>query len=173
MEKWFSFSFEGLFAITLTAVGSYIAIIILTRLGGKRSFSKMSSFDFAITVALGSMVATTVLSKSVSLWDGLIGLTTLYILQLSTAYFRRYNAVASVTDNSPLFLMKGKNILYENLKKARVTESDLRSKLREANVLDLSQVRAVVFETTGDIAVLHTKDDNQKLEEWVVKGVLD
>jgi len=34
----------------------------------------MSSFDFAITVSLGSMLATTVLSKSVSLWYGVVGL---------------------------------------------------------------------------------------------------
>ena len=31
-------------------------------------------------------------------------------------------------------------------------------KLREANVLQLSQVKAVIFETTGDISVLHSED---------------
>jgi uncharacterized membrane protein YcaP (DUF421 family) len=173
MEKWFAFSTEGFLAIILTAIASYVAIIVLTRIGGKRSFSKMSSFDFAITVALGSMIATTVLSKSVSIWDGILGLSMMYVLQLSTAYFRRYAAVEAVTDNNPLFLMKGNSILHENLKKARVTESDLRAKLREANVLDLSQVRAVVFETTGDIAVLHTTNTEQELEDWLVKGVQD
>lgn len=171
MDKWFTFSIDGFMAILLTAVGAYIAIIVLTRIGGKRSFSKMSSFDFAITVALGSMVATTVLSKSVSLWDGAVGLCSLYGLQLATAYFRRYAMVSKVTDNTPLFLMKGEAVLHDNLKKARVTESDLRAKLREANVLDLSQVRAVVFETTGDIAVLHSNNKDEKLQEWVVQGV--
>ncbi|WP_343487330.1 YetF domain-containing protein [Allomuricauda sp. d1] len=171
MDEWFKFSNEGLCAITLTALGTYVAVILFTRLGGKRSFSKMSSFDFAITVALGSMVATTILSKSVSLWDGIIGLAVLYGLQLSTAYLRRYSGIAKLTDNTPLFLMVGEKIYYDNLKKARVTESDLKSKLREANVLDLSQVRAVVFETTGDIAVLHTNDSDQKLQDWIIEGV--
>lgn len=46
-------------------------------------------------------------------------------------------------------------MLHDNMRKARVTESDLWSKLREANVLNLNQVRAVVFEATGDISVLH------------------
>jgi len=54
-----------------------------------------------------------------------------------------------------------------------VTESDLRAKLHEANVFEPSQVFAVVFETTGDIAVLHTKDTEQELENWVVKGGRD
>jgi len=171
MEKWFKFTTDGFFAIVLTGVGTYIAIIILTRISGKRSFSKMSSFDFAITVALGSIIATTVLSKSVSVWDGITGLAILYVLQLSTAYLRRYPFISRITDNRPLLLMKGENVLYDNLKKARVTESDLKGKLREANVLELSQERAVVFETTGDIAVLHTDDTNQNIESWIMEGV--
>ena len=73
MQQWFECPTEGLLAISITAVGSYIAILLLTRIGGKRSFSKMSSFDFAITVASGAIIATTVLSKSVSLWDGIVG----------------------------------------------------------------------------------------------------
>jgi uncharacterized membrane protein YcaP (DUF421 family) len=71
-----------------------------------------------------------------------------------------------------MMLMDGTQILHKNLKKARVTESDLRSKLREANVLELSQVRAVIFEATGDISVLHTKDENVELEDWLIKGVI-
>ena len=68
--------------------------------------------------------------------------------------------------------MDGQTILHENLKKARVTESDLRSKLREANVLDLSQVRAVIFEATGDISVLHTSEEDRELEDWLTKDVM-
>ncbi|MFS4446479.1 DUF421 domain-containing protein [Maribacter sp. 2307UL18-2] len=171
MEKWFKFSWDGLIAISLTGIGIYIAILLLTRLMGKRSFSKMSSFDFAITVALGSMVATTVLSKSVSLWQGIVGLTILYFLQLAMAYLRRFPVISDLTDNRPLLLMRGSAVFHENLKKARVTESDLKAKLREANVLELSQVRAVVFETTGDIAVLHTDEDGQQVEDYILEGV--
>jgi uncharacterized membrane protein YcaP (DUF421 family) len=173
MEQWFKISTDGLLSIVLTAVGTYVAVILFTRLGGKRSFSKMSSFDFAITVALGSMVATTVLSKSVTLWQGMTGLAALYVLQLATAYLRRYPSVSAITDNRPMYLMKGANVLHENLKKARVTESDLRAKLREANVLELSQVRAVIFETTGDIAVLHTNNTQQQIQDWITQGVAE
>ncbi|SDS23354.1 YetF domain-containing protein [Gramella sp. MAR_2010_147] len=171
MEKWFAFEWNSMIAILLTAIGIYIAIIIFTRIAGKRSFSKMSSFDFAMTVALGSMIATTVLSKSVSLWDGVVGLGIIYILQISVALLRRFQVVQKMVDNAPLLLMEGEEIFEENLKKARVTESDLRSKLREANVIRLKEVRAVIFEATGDISVLHTGDDNEELEDWLLKDV--
>ena len=172
MEKWFAFELTSLVAIVLTAIGIYLATIIFTRIAGKRSFSKMSSFDFAMTVALGSMIATTVLSKSVSLWNGIIGLGIVYLLQLSVAILRRFKIIRDAVDNAPLLLMDGQEILHENLKKARVTEEDLRSKLREANVIRLKEVRAVVFEATGDISVLHTGDDSEELEDYLCKDVI-
>lgn len=171
MEKWFVFKEIDLLAIVLTAVGIYLAVIIFTRLAGKRSFSKMSSFDFAMTVAVGSMIATTVLTKSVSLWDGIIGLGAIYILQIGVALLRRFKVVKNLVDNAPLLLMDGTNILHDNLKKARVSEGDLRSKLREANVIRLKEVRAVIFEATGDISVMHTEDDDEELEDWLMNDV--
>ena len=171
MIKWFEASTTSIIAIVLTAIGIYIATILFTRLAGKRSFSKMSSFDFAMTVAIGSIIATTVLSKSVSLLQGIVGLAAVYVLQISVAMVRRFKIVQKMIDNEPLLLMDGEEILHNNLRKARVTEADLRSKLREANVLELSQIRAVIFECTGDIAVLHTKDEDVKVEDWLLKGV--
>ncbi len=171
MEKWFEASTTSLIAIALSATGIYCATILYTRLAGKRSFSKMSSFDFAMTVAIGSIIATTVLSKSTSLLQGIVGMGAVYVLQIAVAAMRRFAIIQKIVDNQPMLLMDGEEILHKNLKKARVTESDLRSKLREANVLELSQVRAVVFECTGDISVLHSKDSEVNLESWLLKEV--
>ena len=170
MDKYFGISLESAIAICLTATGIYVAVILFTRLAGKRSFSKMSSFDFAMTVAVGSLIATTVLSPSVTMLQGVVGLAAIYLLQISAAVLRRFNVFKQAIDNSPLLLMDGDKVLHENLKKARVAESDLRNKLRAANVIRLSQIKAVVFETTGDISVLHG-DSETPLEEWLMKDV--
>lgn len=171
MEKWFSFNWQSFIAILLTAVGIYLAVILFTRLAGKRSFSKMSSFDFAMTVAVGSVIASTILSKSVSLWEGITGLAAIYILQMAVALLREIKWIHRAVDNTPRLLMDGNEILRENLKRSRVSEDDLRSKLREANVLNLDQVRAVIFEVTGDVSVLHSRDSNEELDDWLLKNV--
>jgi len=171
MEKWFTASPTSLIAICISAVGIYVAVILFTRLAGKRSFSKMSSFDFAMTVAVGSIIATTILSSSVSLLQGVVGLAAVYILQILAAFARRLEFFHKLIDNQPLLLMDGAKILEENLKKAHVTEADLRSKLREANVLQLSQIKAVIFETTGDISVLHSENPEEFVEDWLLKDV--
>ena len=167
MKEWFTNSEESLIAIGLTALGIYIALIIMTRISGKRSFSKMSSFDFAITVAIGSVMATVIISKSVSLWQGIMGLASIYIIQMLVAFARRFKPVRKITDNKPTLLMKDGELLEDNLKKCNVTISDIKAKLREANVIQLSEVKAVIFESTGDISVLHGAE-NKKIDDWIM-----
>lgn len=170
MENIFELSWKSASEIVITAVCVYAGVILLTRIFGKRSFSKMSSFDFPMTVAVGSIIASTIMSPSITLVSGIIGLGAVYMLQLTVALARKSKYVRKVVDNTPLLLMDGEKVLYDNLKKARVTEGDLRSKLREANVLQLSDVKAVIFETTGDISVLHD-GDQQPLDLWLLSDV--
>jgi uncharacterized membrane protein YcaP (DUF421 family) len=160
----------SLVAIILSSIGIYAAVIILTRIVGKRSFSKMSSFDFAMTVAVGSIIATTILSDSVNLAYGIIGLSMVYLLQAVAAFFRRYQWFRRMIDNEPTMVMYGHVLLRENMSAVKVTEGDIRSKLREANVTKLSQVKAVIFETTGVLVVLHS-DSSEPIEEWILKDV--
>ncbi len=167
MNDWFKFSTDGLLAIILTAIGIYMALVILTRISGKRSFSKMSSFDFAMTVSIGSILATVIVSKSVSLQYGIIGLVLIYSLQMIVAAARHWKPIRNLVDNKPTLLMQNGKLIAANLKKCKVTESDVKAKLREANVIQLSEVKAVVFESTGDISVLHGTD-NKAIDDWIM-----
>jgi len=167
MNDWFKFSTDGLLAIILTAIGIYMALVILTRISGKRSFSKMSSFDFAMTVSIGSILATVIVSKSVSLQYGIIGLVLIYSLQMVVAAARHWKPIRNLVDNKPTLLMQNGKLIAANLKKCKVTESDVKAKLREANVIQLSEVKAVVFESTGDISVLHGTD-NKAIDDWIM-----
>lgn len=114
----------------------------------------MSAHDFAVTIAIGSLLASTVVQKEPSLAQGALAIGVFILLQAIYSFWRlkRNNPLL---ENQPLLLMKDGKILYKNLEKAQVTQADLIAKLREANVLKISDVRAVVFEATGDIAVLH------------------
>ena len=131
MEKWIYTNLTAMTGIFISAITVYLAVILFTRIFGKRSFSKMSSFDFAMTIAVGSIIASTMLPSSVSLIEGIWCLLLVFSFKLMAAYLRRYKLFTNLIDNTPLLLMDGETILYENLKKARVTESDLRAKLRE------------------------------------------
>lgn len=170
---WIETTLTAVGMVLLSALGIYLSLILLTRIAGLRSFSKISSFDFAITIAIGSVIASTVMTRNPPLVQGAIALVALYAAQLSVAVLRQHSQIVrSVVDNKAVLLMAGQEIIEENLRRARVTESDLRGKLREANVTDLRQVRAVVMETTGDVSVIHADPEAPALDPALLEDVI-
>ena len=144
-------------------------VILLVRVNGLRSFSKMTNFDFVMTVAVGSTLSW---SGTSSRWSefgqALVVLATLFLVQFSIAWIRkRSKPVERLLQNEPVLLMRGGEFIEPALRSSRVAKSDIYAKLREANVLEMKSVRAVVLETTGDISVLH----GDKLEESLLTGV--
>ncbi|MFG0296010.1 MAG: DUF421 domain-containing protein [Maioricimonas sp. JB045] len=174
IEKWITSDWNAVPMVVLSGVVTYVAILVYTRIVGLRSFSKMSAADFAITVAVGSLFASTVSSPSPALLLGLVALAVLFAGQWSVAWMRRRaNWISRWIDNEPLLLMAGGTMIPENLTRANVTRNDIYAKLREANVIEYEQVLAVVFETTGDISVLHSDREDVSLEPDLVRDVTD
>ncbi len=158
-SSWYAVNLSQLVGLAATAVGLYVVVMGLVRLNGLRSLTKMSSIDFVTTVAIGSLLASVVLSDRPSLGQGAAALVMLFAIQGGFSWLRRRIDVG-VLENEPVLLMDGPEILDDNMARTRVTRDDLYAKLREANVLNLDQVRAVVLETTGDVSVLHGQDDD-------------
>ncbi|MDX1566468.1 MAG: DUF421 domain-containing protein [Longimicrobiales bacterium] len=161
-------------AVAFGAAGAiYATLILLTRASGLRSFSKLSSFDFAITVAFGSIIGGVAASDDPALVPAAAGLAALYTLQMVvSAIRRRIPAFSRVVDNQPLLLMAGAEVIDENLRSAKLTRADLRAKLREANVIRYDEIFAVVMETTGDVSVLHGRAEEDRLEMGLLDGVV-
>lgn len=132
-------------------------VVLLVRVNGLRSFSKMTNFDFVMTVAVGSLLAGASQSTSwLPFLQTLAAMAALFLVQYVTARLRRAsNRFETLIQNEPVVLMRNGEILDHALVETRVARSDLIAKLREANVLNFSQVRAAVLETTGDISILH------------------
>lgn len=74
-------SWQSLERVLVVGVLAYVSLVLLLRVFGKRTLSKMNAFDLIVTVALGSILATALLSKSVGLAEGLLAFGTLIGLQ--------------------------------------------------------------------------------------------
>ena len=159
-----------------TILGSlilFVVIIILTRIIGLRSFAKFTAYDFAFTIAIGSIISST-LTSSTSITHGSVAIAgLLFLTYIFSTLQKKFPSINTLISNKPLLLMKGQTILHDNLKHARIEKSQLIAKLREANVLDFKQVEAVVLESTGDISVLHksSESDDTNLSADLLKGV--
>ena len=164
--EWFTITLSQIGGIAASSVFIYVALLLIVRLYGLRSFSKMSGHDFAVTVAIGSIIASTVTSKSPAVTQGALAIILLLGLQTLFSWWRLHRGSPTI-ENTPVMIMRDGELLHENLKRVNMTKSDVYAKLREANVLQLSQVRAAVFEATGDVSILHgdTQVDEILLEQ--------
>ncbi|MAW98282.1 MAG: DUF421 domain-containing protein [Sphingomonas sp.] len=144
-------------------------VILVVRIIGLRSFSKMTAFDFVVTLAIGSCLASAATASSWSVFaQAMIAIAALLAGQMGLALARNASsAVKTGLENEPLMLMRDGEFIEKALKISRVSRSDVIAKLREANALQLSRVRAVVLETTGDISVLHGNHIDAVLLEGV------
>lgn len=160
-------TWDRLALVAIAAVAAYAAVIAFTRLAGVRSLAKMSSFDFAATVAVGSTLSSTLLG-SVPTTAGLLGLALLFGLQYAVATARRHGLLGGLVDNEPILLMARGEILMENLAHVRMSTSELWSALRKAGIHRREHVLAVVLETTGDVSVLRA---GEELDPELLTGV--
>ena len=158
-EKWFAIEWQQALGISLSALGLYGGLIVFTRLMGLRSFSKLSSYDFAMTVAIGSILASTILSDSPSLAQGIVAVAVLFLIQGTISVIRRKSKLLkSLIDNQAIILMAHGEYFCDNLKEANLTKSDVQEVLRRNGLKAKSEVFAVIMETTGDMSVI--KQDN-------------
>lgn len=136
-------------------------IVVLTRVVGLRSFSKMAAVDFVATIATGSLLATAATSSTwTAFLQAVTAVTALFIVQVAFAWMRqRLDRFKELVDNTPKVLMRDGVIDRDALRQTRVAHDDVIAKLREANALHRDDVRFVVLETTGDISVLHGDDE--------------
>ncbi|NJK79816.1 MAG: DUF421 domain-containing protein [Chloroflexaceae bacterium] len=145
--------------ILVVGVCAYVALIVLLRISGKRTLSKMNAFDLVVTVALGSTLATILLSKDVALAEGILAFALLVGLQYVIAWLTvRSRAVGDLVKAEPALLFYQGCMLHEALMRERVTEGEVRAAVRNQNIASMDVVKAVVLETDGTFSVLPQTD---------------
>ncbi len=154
MEIVFFDSWQDLVRIAVLGVSAYVALLLLLRISGKRTLSKLNAFDFVITVALGSTLATVLLSSSVSLVDGVFAIALLVGLQWLVAFASaRSRRVERLVKAEPTLLYRD-GFLHPAMRKQRVTADELRQASRASGHADLNDVAAIILETDGSLSIL-------------------
>jgi len=171
MPNWISDHPIVLLEIMITAAIFYLVTLLSSKVAGLRSFTKTSGFDFIITLSIGALLATTVISKNVSILEGTVSIVSLYALQMLVAYGRRHwKFVNRYIDNQPILLMEHGKYLELNMKKVRITRMEVKSKLRSNNIYRYDQIRAVVLEPSGSLSVIK-HDPKNPLDTTLLEGV--
>lgn len=152
-------------AVVLTAL-AVAWTLLLARIVGLRAFSKATAFDFAATIATGSLIAQAGTRSSWSEYVQAMGaIGAVFLVQYVLARGRnRSSRFAKAVDNTPVLLMEHGRFLENAMSETRVTRATLLEKIRMSDARRIEDVRAVVLETTGDVAVMTGDVDPELLK---------
>ncbi|MDQ3541889.1 MAG: DUF421 domain-containing protein [Chloroflexota bacterium] len=146
---------SGLGRVIVVGILAYVTLVLVLRLSGKRTLSKMNAFDLVVTVALGSTLATIILSKDVALVEGISALGLLVGLQYVVTWSSvRSKAIGRLMKSDPTLLFYQGRFLHEQLRHSRVVEEEVLAAVRQQGIASLDDVDAVVLETDGTMAVV-------------------
>lgn len=154
--------FDGwtaLLRVLVVGVCAYVALVLILRVSGKRTLSKMNAFDLVVTVSLGSALATVLLSKSVALAEGVLAFALLVLLQWSVAWLScRSDRFLKIIKAEPALLFFDGRMLSDALRRERVAPEEILAAVRSSGLPDPKQVWAVVLETDGKFSILSRPD---------------
>lgn len=149
----------GLVRTVAVGVPVYFGIILLLRITGKRALAKINAYGLVVTVALGSTLATTLMSKDVQLAEGLLAVGLLLGLQfIIAALVLRFPLFRRLVTQRPSLLLYRGELLEDELKSERVTREELEAAVRSSGHMSFTAIHAVVLETDGNFSVI-VKDE--------------
>lgn len=152
-------SWMGLARTMLVGICAYTALLLLVRISGKRTLSKMNAFDLIVTVALGSTLATVLLAKDIALAEGVLALALLIFLQFVITWLSvRSEKVSRLVKAEPRLLFHRGEFLWSAMRKERVNKGELLQAMRSQGISSPAEVEAVVLETDGSFSVLEKTD---------------
>lgn len=151
---WFD-SWSDLARILAVGASAYATVVVVLRIAGKRTLSKLNAFDLVVTVALGSVLATILLSSDVSWTEGALALGLLAAAQSAVAWVtvRRPGSRIVVTSRPRLVFWDGAP-LPDALRAERLSMDEIRQAARAGGSGDLSSVAAIVLESDGSLSVV-------------------
>jgi len=148
-------SWSGLLRVVVVGVCAYAALVVLLRLSGKRTLAKMNAFDLVVTVALGSTLATVLLTSDVALVEGVLALALLIGAQFVVAWTSvRLGLVRRAVKSTPTLLVWRGRLREQALRDQRVSRAEVLQAVRAQGQGALDQVAAVVLETDGSFSVI-------------------
>lgn len=138
----------------LRAVVVFVFLLIVARVLGQRAISQLRLLDFVIALVIGNIIAHPLSDERIGLKGSVVSTIVLVVLYLSGIMMNlKWPWFRKLINHAPVTIVQNGEILYQGLKKARISIDVLLEELREEKVEDLKKVVLAIWEADGKISV--------------------
>lgn len=143
--------FEVLFRVMII----FSVLLLMARLNGAKQIAQMSFYDYISGITVGSLAATISIDDNISFLSGLCAIIFYLGASLLINILTQKNLpLSNLLTGKPLILIHQGKIQWNNMKKSKLTMSELLSNLRVGGYFNINDVYQAVLETSGKISVL-------------------
>ena len=139
---------------------SYIFLMIILKIMGKRELSQISMFDVVIFLIMSELFSLALNDKDSSLMQFIVPIIVIVILELVSAFLSlKSYRIRRFFEGEPTFLIYNGEIDYKAMKKNNYNISNLMIQLRNNNVQSPIEVSFAILEGNGILNII--KKDEQ------------
>ena len=141
--------------LLIRTVLTYIFLIFIMRLMGKRQLGELEITDLVITLLLSEIATVALTDTSKSLLHTIIPVFTLALLEMATSWLAlKVPKFQKLLSPKPTILIHNGKIDRKQMQKARVSLDELMCELRQKEISDIEQVQYAIMESSGKISVI-------------------
>ena len=141
--------------LVIRAAVVFFFIFLVTRISGRRELSSLEPFDVILLVVLGDLVQQGITQSDESVTGVLIVISTITLLSVGVSWISfRSGRLRLGTEGEPIVLVRDGEVIERNLRRERMTMSDLQEEARQQQVSAVSDIRWAILETDGSISVI-------------------
>lgn len=133
----------------------YGFLLVVLRLTGKRQVGQLAPFDLVLLLVLSNAVQNSMNAGDNTVAAGYILVLTLVAVNAVMGWLTwKSKRLEAILEGQPLVIVKNGSVDEAALRRERITRHELLSAVRQAGLLDLTDVRYAIFENTGRINVI-------------------
>ncbi len=134
----------------------YLFLLVLFRVGGKRTLTHMTAFDVILLIIVGEAAQQALLDGDGSMTNGFLVMLTLVGLDILFSWVKqRSPRLERLLDGTPVIIVEHGRPLTERMSKSRVDENDVLTAARQSHGLErMEQIKYAVLERGGDISIV-------------------
>lgn len=157
--------------VVILSIAAYVGLVVLLRVSGKRTLTKLNVYDFVFVVALGSVLAATILTPGLTLSEGLAATGVLITMQVGLSFLSVSSSVVdSYVNGEPSLVFHKGAFLWDAMKRERVSPEEITAAARRQGVFDLDGIDSIVLETDGSFSVVVKNGDTKNSSLFDVPG---
>lgn len=150
LMPWWEFAARG--------IAVYLAVLVMLRLTGKRSFGDLSAFDIVVLMVVGGSLRTAIIGKDASLIGPLIAVAAILIVDKGIGWLSaRWPAFNRVVEGTPSILARNGQRDPQALKRHNIAEAEFERELRAAGLENEATVLTARLEPNGKVTLIRMK----------------